>query len=89
MEAAPDLDENGKPVKFDTKMTWLMGQTTFATPQGSVGKPVVTLREMFIIYDESSVSERMDRVRGQGSLSQTEKLVVMASPGIGIQGRLG
>ncbi len=66
---------------MDPKMTWLLGQVNASKLQGSVGKPLVTTKDFYICYDEESVGERQERVRGCGSLSQTERLIVMTAPG--------
>ncbi len=77
-----DVDENGRPTKFDAKMTWVMSQVKDAEIRKAVGKAVVNIKELFICYDEESLAGRMERVRGAGTLSQTERVVVVTSPGI-------
>ncbi len=82
LDTVPDVDTSGKPTKFDANMTLIVGGTSAAKLAGCIGKPPITTKECFICYEETSVAERQERIRGSGNLSQTEKLLIVTCPGI-------
>ncbi len=81
LDPTVELDTDGKPKCFDDQTVFLLGQAHTAKVQKAFGEAMVTMKDLYIIHEETSVAERHERLRGGGVLSQTEQLLLISSLG--------